>query len=430
MESKTSGLLLFDEQDIQTDIIGNSCVDYHPITSLSSGGPIEFFVPGASDEYIDVSDIHLEICIKVQKVEAGKVSDLADADKAALINQPISSLFQDVYFSIGDKQVEGGQHLYPYTAYLCSLLQFHPSAKKTHMEAYGWNEDEPGAMDNDANEGFKFRSKAIVNGKEWNLYGPLFLDMMRQPRFLLPKADLSFKFLQAKKAFVMHQLAAAAVDYKIEFTRCVLWVRRVKVNDLVIAQHNKGLESNNAIYPLQHIDIKSFTIASGQSTLRKDGLYMSQCPKKLVIGLLDHEAHTGKVGLNPFNFQHFNLSRIAIYRDGDLTAGQTLTTDYTKKLYTRAYVNSQASLGYFNTDDTNGLTMEHFEKGYNLYVFDLTPDGVNDATHRSPLAFSSLRLEIDFSKALAKPINVLVLAVFDAKLEITKLRDVVASYAR
>lgn len=430
MESKSSGLLLFDEQDIQTDIIGSSTVDYHPVTSLTSGGPIEFVVPGTSDEYIDMSEINLEITVKVQKVAAGKNADLVDADKVAIINQSLSSLFQDVYLSIANKQVEGGTHLYPYSAYISSLLQFHPSAKKTHMQVYGWNEDEPGKMD-DENEGFKFRSKAIVNGNSWNMYGPLYLDMTRQGKYLPPLTDLSFKFTRAKKEFALHQLSTAtAVDCNITFSECVLWVRRVKVNELVIAQHNKGLESHNAIYNLQHIETSTFTIPSGQRTVRKDRLFMSQCPKTVVFGLVDHEAFNGKLTLNPFNFEHFNLTRIALYRDGELTPGHSFTTDYQKGLYARAYANSQQCFDFFNSDDSNGLTMEHFEKGYNLYPFNLAPDGINDSTHRSPNSYTSLRLEIDFGKALTKPINVIVFAVFDGKLEITKLRDIVSSYSR
>lgn len=430
MESKNSGLMIFDELDIQTDIIGNSTIDYHPTTSLQSGAPPEFTIPGSTDEYIDLANIRLELCIKVKKVVAGKVQPLVAADKVALVNQALSSLFQDIYLSIEGKQIEGGQHMYPYLAYFCSLLQFHPSAKKTHMQALGWNEDEPNKMDSDTNEGFKFRSEAIVDDKEWNLVGPLFLNMTRQAKYLLSKTELSFKLIRSKTAFVIHQLATANVDYQIDFTECILWVPRVKVNEQVIVQHMKGLERHNAIYNLQHTHLQSITVNSGQSTVRKDGLFTSQCPKKLVIGLLDHEAFNGKVGLNPFNFEHFNLRRVALYRDGDLTPGQTSIMDYEKKRYTRAYVNSQSALGYFNTDDTNGLTMEHFENGYNLYVFDLTPDGTSDSTHRSPMSYSSLRLELDFAKALAKPITVLMFAVFDATLELTKLRDCIVSYGR
>ena len=141
MECKSGSLCLFDEKDVQVDITGNVQTDYHPLTSLSAGGPIEFHVPGTIDEYIDLSDIQIRLRVKIIKSD-GKNLDATD-DKVTFINQPLSSIFQDVFLTIGDKQVEGGQHCYPYNAYISSLLQFHPSAKKTHMQAWGWNEDEP-----------------------------------------------------------------------------------------------------------------------------------------------------------------------------------------------------------------------------------------------------------------------------------------------
>jgi hypothetical protein len=376
-----------------------------------------------------MNDINLEIRVKLSKIAGGTKSEVTAADSVALVNQPISSLFQDVFLSIGDKQIEGGQHAYPYNGYLSTLLQFHPSAKKTHLQVVGWNEDEPGKMNNADNEGFKFRSAATNDHKEWHMYGPLFLDMTRQARYMLPQTDLTFKLLPAKTAFAVQQLKGKS-DIKIEFTKCVLWVRRVKVDASVISAHNVGMEKMNALYPIQHTEVSTFTITSGTQSHIKDRLYMTQCPKMLVIGLVTHDAFNGNIGLNPYNFQHFSLNKIALYRDGDLIPGQIFTPNYDDKYYARTYANTMSALNYFNTDDTNGMTMEHFEKGYNLYIFNLSPDGVSDGNHRSPLNFSSLRLELGFAKALTKPINAVLFASFDSKLEITKLRDVIVSHDR
>ena len=157
MECKSSALCLFDEQDVQTDIVGTTVVDYHPLTSLSAGGPIEFHIPGSTDEYIDLNDTQILVHVKITKKDGTTIDNAKD--KVCLVNQPISTLFQDVFLSIGDTQVEGGQHCYPYNAYLSSLLQFHPSAKKTHMQAWGWNEDSPGQFYMEPTKAFNFEAK-------------------------------------------------------------------------------------------------------------------------------------------------------------------------------------------------------------------------------------------------------------------------------
>ena len=85
---------------------------------------------------------------------------------------------------------------------------------------------------------------------------------------------------------------------------------------------------------------------------------------------------------------------------------------------------------YFNTDDTNGLTYDEFGKGYTLYAYDLTPDNDIAAPYRQAITSNNLRLELTFKKDLPKTVNVLLYAVFDSHVEITKLRDVITNYTR
>ena len=48
-----------------------------------------------------------------------------------------------------------------------------------------------------------------------------------------------------------------------------------------------------------------------------------------------------------------------------------------------AYTNTMNVLDYFNTDDWNGLTIEHFKNAYSLNVFDLAADAQYYASYRS-----------------------------------------------
>ena len=288
MNCKNTGLCLFDEQDVQVDIRGKVITDYHPINTISPGAPIEFQILGVPDDYIDLGDIRMLLRVKIKKTD-GKPWDSA-TDKVNFINLPLSSVFQDVFVQLGDTQIEGGQHLYPYNAYLSSLLQFHPSAKETHMEAWGWIEDTPGKFDSDAdNDGIKMRRQETDKGATWEVMGPLFLDMTRQPLYLLPQTNVRLKFLPAKAEFCLQDTGGKKVyDYEIE--KCVLYVPRITVMDSVISGHNKGLEKANVKYNLNHIDIGTFTITKENRSFIKDGLFTSQVPKMIVIGFLEHDA--------------------------------------------------------------------------------------------------------------------------------------------
>ena len=383
-------------------------------------------MPGSVGEYIDLNDTKILIHLQILRAD-GKSLDATD--KVAFVNLPISSVFQDVFLSIGDKQIEGGQHCYPYNGYLSSLLQFHPSAKKTHMLAWGWNEDEPGKFNDETNAGYAYRNKETANSKEWELQGPLFLDLTRQSRFLLPQTNLRFKFMQAKPEFVL-QRVAGTTDYKYRITKAILYIRRMRVKESVISGHNRGLKSHNAVYNTNHVDLTSFTITKGNRDFIKDRLFTSQTPKLLVVGFLDHAAFNGDISKNPFDFQHFDLNKIGLYRGGELVPGQILRPDFQSGHFIHSYANTMNVLNFVNTDDSNGLTPDHFKDGYTLFCFDLTPDAQCNAPYRSIHYNSSLRLEMSFNKALTKTISVLLFAIFDSKLEITELRDCILSYNR
>ena len=127
MECKNSALCIFDKPPTQTDIIKNYVTDYFPITSISSGGPIEFHIPGNTEDYVDVNDIYLYVKFKVVK---GDGSAIAAADKVGVNNLPIATLFQDVSLTLGETQIEGGQQSYPYVSYINTVMQFHPAIQR------------------------------------------------------------------------------------------------------------------------------------------------------------------------------------------------------------------------------------------------------------------------------------------------------------
>ena len=298
------------------------------------------------------------------------------------------------------------------------------------MQAWGWNEDSPGLFDDEKNKGIQFRSKETDKSKTWELIGPLFLDMTRQARYVLPQTDIRIKLLPSKPEFVLQVYGGVSTDYIYKIEKCILHVRRMRVNNSVISGHYKGLERQNVKYPLRHMDINTFTITKRVQNFVKDRLYSSQTPKMLIVGCLEHEAFNGSMTKNPFNFQHFDLNKIGLYRDGELVPGQIFQPDYENNKFLHAYVNTMNAMSYFNTDDSNGMTIEHFKKGYTLYVFDLTPDANCNSPYRSIVKNSTLRLEMNFAKSLPSAINVMLFAVFDSKIEITKLRDVFMNYNR
>jgi hypothetical protein len=137
-------------------------VDIHPLTNPSGGGPIEFFIPGSSDEYIDLNDTMLYLRGKVHKEDK---TNLTAGALIAFSNVPLASLFSDVSVVINDRQVEGGNHMYPYKTYMSYLLRFNKEVIDTHVRGTGFYKDEFGKMEATNQIGFKARNLLIEGSK-------------------------------------------------------------------------------------------------------------------------------------------------------------------------------------------------------------------------------------------------------------------------
>lgn len=77
-ECTKSELDLFTLPHTQTSIEKGQWVEYHPISNISDGGPIEFFVPGSGEEYIDPSGTQLYVKAKVINADGTDIAEDAE----------------------------------------------------------------------------------------------------------------------------------------------------------------------------------------------------------------------------------------------------------------------------------------------------------------------------------------------------------------
>ena len=239
---------------------------------------------------------------------------------------------------------------------------------------------------------------------------------------------MRLKFRLASPEFTL--LNFVANKYIFQITNASLIVRRIKVAPNVINEHAAGLKKYNAYYPILHTKVSNFTIPKGQSSFTKEEEFVKMSPKLLMLGMLDNEAVNGKAEKNPFNFQHFNLSRLAVIANGVSIPGEPATPNFKTKSYVESYFRLMDTYHYFNTDDTNGLRYADYGGGYTLFAFDMTPDKTLTTHCVHPSNLESLRYDFQFADPLPTTANVVVYAVYDSHIEITQLREVIHSYVR
>lgn len=347
-----------------------------------------------------------------------------------MTNLPIASLFSDVALTLHNTQVDGGQTAYPYIAYFNTLLNIHPAAKQSHFRACGWHADEAGKFESDKGKGFVARQTLIDGSEELELMGPLYLDFFRQERYLIANVPINLKFLRSKTEFALMGLNNASTSFKIDIKEMYLSVRQMLMNPSVISGHLKGLKTQHAHYPITYTDFDTFTIPKDHVTYVKDRLYAYNSPRMLLVAMVDNEAFNGSLAKNPYNFQHFDLNYLGLIKNGKPFPGEPFQPDFGEERCLRDYVHTMETLGYFNTDDTNGMSLEDFVSGSTIYAFDLTDDNTVNGQHKQVDKGANLRLELKFAKPLPKTVSVILISLSDSHVDIGEKKNVLIGHKR
>jgi len=419
-----SELLIFDETPIQVAATSGAWVDYHSISNpTTTRNPIEFVIPATQDEYIDLNDTKLYLQLSVKTTPA--------TTSCAPVNCLLSSLYQDVMLSLNDVMVQGGSQLYAYKSMIENMLLFDNSTKITQLRAGGFFPDQAGHVNEAANTGYVERATWIATNKVIELIGPLHLDMMTQPKYLIPQVNIKVRLVPHSSdqfALLSYDTAAPITAVTIKVHKAILYVRRVKVLPSVVDGHELGLQHNNAAYPIQHVDMQTVTIARGFQSFSEEHLFQGKMPKLVVVCMVSNTAFNGALNQNPFNFQHFGLTYCGLFRDGESIPERTPYIMDSAGQLTRPYMGMIHALEQFNRNENNGITLHEYEQGSLFFVFNLTPDLVVGSGCQQAFRTGNLRLEMKFGTALTETINVIVYGVFDGKIEITKDRIIKLDY--
>jgi hypothetical protein len=403
-----SELLLFEPVTTQISMTRASWMDIHPLNSVDSMGPIQFSIRSSEDYYLDLNDTILYL----------KVT-MIDSDKhVAPVNLLLASLFSDVLLTIGDKIIEGGDHMYAYKSYISTLLNYEKNVKKTHLKAAGFIMDESTKFDSPTNKGHLQR---IPPQKSFELMGSINLGFFLQSKYMLPKVNLQLKLNRNKGSFYLMNFGTSKA--KLQFDSAILYVRRVAVLPAVIRAHEDGLAQRNAIYPYQRQAITNYTIGKGLVSDTREILVGSESPKLIVVGMVENIAFNGDVKKNPYNFQHFNINYMTLLKNGDSVPGPPLQLDFEKNCYLRAYMSMVQNMEQYQKNESNSISPIDFQGGSALFVFNLTPDLNFGGACAQKFETGNLRMDLKFAKPLPTSINIIIYSIYDAQIEITKDRQ-------
>ena len=405
-------------------------IEYHPLTSVADGSPIEFEISGSGEDYIDFGNSLLYVQAKIVQPNG---ADLGAAANTAPVNLFLHSLFSQVDIQLNGTLITSSTNTYPYRAILETLLSYGEDAKKTQLTSGLYYKDTAGQMDTVAlrdgddvvpNEGLVRRSQHTNRSRVVDMMGRLHADIFFQDRYMLNEVNVKIKLVRSKDAFCVMSEA----DCRVVITKATMFVRKVKLSPSVFLAHAKALENGTAKYPIRRVICKTFTVPNGFRDISHEKLFSGQLPTRVVAGLVTNQAFNGHRERNPFNFRHFNVSEISLYLDGQQQDGiKPMELNYADSHYIRAYNTLFSGTGKICRDEGIAIDRNDYANGYALYTFDLTADQ-GDEENFNLMRQGSVRLVLKFSQALATTVTVVVYAEFENVIEIDRNRNIIYDF--
>lgn len=408
-------------------------VVHKPLTQIRGSAPLEFHVQASPDEYVDLGRTKLQLTLRIARKSGAA---LADDARVAPANLLLHTLFSQVDCKLNGTLVTSDVGVYPYKAYLETILSHGSASLKSWLQAELYEVDDPCNNHFDptlgnAPPGIKKRHARVKGSKTFQLTGRPHVDIFMQDKYLPPGVDIDLKFTKSPTPF--HLLGGPVVgNTEVAIIGAQLHIRKVNVNPAIGLLHVEELQKGEfAKYPLRRGVVTTFTVPAGTRSFSRDRLTTGQLPRRVFLGLVTSSSFNGSRKENPFNFRHFNLNYLSLSSDNEVSPHKTIHTPYfgvgAGQRYAEVLSLLYQAANVHNSDRGLVISYNNYTRGYTIYGFDLTSD-MCDGAHVSPIKHGALRLEAHFGTGLSRPINVICYAEYDNMLQIDQNRNVFIDY--
>lgn len=429
---------IFAPPPTQTAILTDRITYHRPITSLTNDAtPIIIFeITSAENEYIQLRETELYIKLKISATSNNVKFTAAQWKNTWFSDNLLNCLFSSVVLSINEKEVNNASTPHQHRSYIDCLLNKSISTKQASLSPCGWY------LKTTVNEGvsnhihqYEKYTAATADGWTYELIGKLQLDLCQQERAIIGGTKLRFKLTTAPTNTFVHVSSETAPDplnIKISIEEAILHVHRSIVSPSLLAAHRQALLTHPALYPINRVEVRHATIPAGISSTTIDNFVTGQLPRRAFIVFMTNTAFAGTFRENNQSYPHNDVSAISCLKNNVEYPPGGYKMDYDKGLNVQAY---HGLLKALNQNETGqNIEWNRFraiEAFKNIYGFNFAPDLSEGATmqdHVNLIEHGYLSIKVEFSKATAAVLSMLVYLEYDNIIEIDKDGKVTANY--
>ena len=422
VDNMSDSLDIFTSQPVDKSIKAGFDQEFFPVQQTNQTGPYTFQIPSVIGQYILPGLTRLSGKIQVRKVDAtAGLADIVDTDLVAPINLMPACMWNKIEVFINGVQLSdlntSTQH---YKTYIETLLTYGHDATSTFLQTSWWSKDVAGAYDTVNAARKPLIAKSITN----DFCIPLPSDVFAIGRALPEVCDVRVVLHRNSDDFLLLAAEKESGKYKIILTDLKIKIRRLVIHHDLLAEHRSLLERDATIYiPFTRSVIKTNTISSGSTFMSWPNIFNGLLPTQILVAMVDDTAFTGKIHKNPFNFQHFDCTRMNVIFNGnhmtwtpDLTAGKELVAKELRSLFDH--------IGILHSHQSNTITKADFLGGCFLRPIDISPD-LCLSNHPHEKQKGSIDMEFTFSTATKATVTIMAFASFEDTILLNPKKNLV-----
>ena len=178
------------------------------------------------------------------------------------------------------------------------------------------------------------------------------------------------------------------------------------------------LRREYALIPFTKVEMKTATIANGLSAISLDNLYTGTLSERIRLLLFADNRINGHTGRNPFAFEHFNLSHVAMLVNGEQLPRVAYQPDFARGDYLWEYLGMLEGLGLDTGNRSIALTPNERADNFPVFIFRLTLGGMPSIPKNG-----AVRLDLKLSEPTLRNIIALFYSEVPTLLEIDKDRN-------
>ena len=374
---------IFEKFEQDKSVMACNIIEYHPSSQLSvSASVIEFCVSGDGQSYLDTSKILLRITGSLKDADGIKPANVKDG----VCNNLFHALFNQIDVSYNDRQLTESTNNYAYISYIRTLIESTDGQKSSSLQSQLFFPDDSENMSSNLatkNNGLAKRSFFAKPGNKVEMTAPLMVDVFSSKTFLIPGVNIRIKlFLNRPQFYIISSHINTKAMFLID--SATLMVPKLTVNMQLFLSHEEMLKQEPAVFNFFKYVTRIHTIPAQNRNTVIENLFSDKVPSLLVVAMVTSSDYAGAYETNPYNLQHFGLRSMSFILNGQNVPGNSIECDFSSNRKSNATlykIFTDAIERHFKNTNS-GIEMKELNKGYTLFLFDLSDSAVSFCTNR------------------------------------------------